>query len=339
MKALLLAGGYGTRLRPLTYTRPKHLLPIGNKPHIEHVLDLLARHGVDEVVMLTSYLAEAFEGVIADARARGVTVEVTHEAEPLGTAGALKNAESLLGAGTFLAFNADVLTDVDLSWLLDAHAGAGAECTIMLTPVEDPSAFGVVPTEDSGRVTGFIEKPPPGEAPTNLINAGVYVLEPSVLDRVPAGEVWSAERQLFPQLVDDGVMYAYGSDAYWMDIGTPQKYLTANLDVIHGRYRPDGMTDLAPGGLLADPSAEVDDSAEVNDVALGAGSRVDADALVQRSVLLPGAVVEAAAEVTGSILGERAVVASGCTARDVALADDERLDANPSDPSISETGR
>ena len=339
MKALLLAGGYGTRLRPLTYTRPKHLLPIANKPHIEHVLDLLARHGVDEVVMLTSYLAEAFEGVIADARARGVTVEVTHEAEPLGTAGALKNAEPLLGEGTFLAFNADVLTDVDLSWLLDKHSAASAECTIMLTPVEDPSAFGVVPTEESGRVTGFIEKPPPGEAPTNLINAGVYVLEPSVLDRVPAGEVWSAERQLFPQLVDDGVMYAYGSDAYWMDIGTPQKYLAANLDVIHGRYEPEGLGEIAAGGVLADPSADVDESAELKEVSLGAASRVGAGAVVQRSVLLPGATVEQGAEVVGSILGERAVVTSRSVARDVTLADDERLDANASDASTSESGR
>ena len=189
MKALLLAGGFGTRLRPLTFTRPKHLLPIANKPHVEHVFDLLIRHGIDEMVLLTSYLADAFSEVIASARDRGLHVEVTHEPEPLDTAGAIKNAETLIGGQTFFVFNGDVLTDVDLTRVLDFHRSREARATIVLTPVPDPSAYGVVPTDERGRVLGFIEKPPPGEAPTNLINAGIYVFEPSVLERIPAGEV------------------------------------------------------------------------------------------------------------------------------------------------------
>lgn len=235
MKALILAGGFGTRLRPLTYTRPKHLLPIANVPHIEHVFDLLQRHGVDDVVLLTSYLAEAFETSIEHATQRGLSVAVAREEEPLGTAGALKNAQELVGDGTFLAFNGDVLTDVDLDAIVAWHGERGAEATIVLTPVDDPSAYGVVPTEPDGRVLGFIEKPPPGEAPTNLINAGVYVCEPRLLDRIPDGRAFSAEHELFPAVVENGTMYARGADAYWMDIGTPEKYLQANLDALAGR--------------------------------------------------------------------------------------------------------
>ncbi|HYO60801.1 MAG TPA: nucleotidyltransferase family protein, partial [Actinomycetota bacterium] len=204
MKALLLAGGFGTRLRPLTLTRPKPMLPVLNRPHIAHVFDLLQRHGVDDAVLLTSYLAETFDYLVADAAARGMRLEVSQETEPLGTAGALKHAQAFTGGETFLVFNGDVLTDADIGALVGIHREREAEATILLTPVDDPSVYGVVPTDSDGRVTAFVEKPPPGTAPTNLINAGVYVLEPSVLDRIPAGEPWSIERATFPQLVDEG---------------------------------------------------------------------------------------------------------------------------------------
>ena len=203
MKALILAGGLGTRLRPLTYTRPKHVLPIANRPHIEHVFDLLQRHDVTKVVLLTSYRADAFGTTLERAEQRGIGVELALEPEPLGTAGALKNAEGSIGDGTFLAFNGDVLTDVDLGQVVEFHRARGAVATIVLTPVDDPSAYGVVPTAADGRVLGFIEKPPPGEATTNLINAGVYVFEPSILDRIPQGVEYSAERALFPGLVEE----------------------------------------------------------------------------------------------------------------------------------------
>ena len=189
MKALILAGGFGTRLRPLTLTRPKHLLPIANRPHIEHVFDLLLKHDIDQAVLMTSYLAEAFADTMAGAAQRGMSLEITNEVEPLGTAGALKNAEHLVGDEPFLAFNGDVLTNVDLGAVLDFHRAREAEASIVLTPVEDPSAYGVVPTKEDGTVLGFIEKPPRGRAPTNLINAGIYVFEPSILDRIPPDRV------------------------------------------------------------------------------------------------------------------------------------------------------
>jgi mannose-1-phosphate guanylyltransferase len=326
LKALILTGGLGTRLRPLTYSRPKHLLPVANVPHIEHVFDLLQRHGVDEVVLLTSFLAEAFEISVERAAQRGLTVAVAHEVEPLGTAGALKNAQELVGNETFLAFNGDVLTDVDLSGMVNWHRERGAETTIVLTPVDDPSAYGVVPTEPDGRVLGFIEKPPTGEAPTNLINAGVYVCEPKLLERIPPSRVFSAERELFPAVVEDGTMYARGTDAYWMDIGTPANYLQANLDALAGRYVCSAVAHPDDGMALLAAGAEIHESARVSSSCLGSGSRVEADATVERAVLLSGASVGEGATVRDAVLGERVKIGPGVAIEATAIGDDEIVD-------------
>jgi mannose-1-phosphate guanylyltransferase len=323
VKALILAGGLGTRMRPLTYTRPKHLLPIANRPHIEHVFDLVLACDVHEVVMLTSYLAGAFASVIEEGSRRGIRIEVAREDEPLGTAGAIKNAERYVGDDTFLVFNGDILTDVDLGELVRFHRARGAEATILLTPVEDPSAFGVVPTDPDGRVRGFIEKPPQDEAPTNLINAGVYALEPSVLTHIPEGEPYSAERALFPELAAAGTMFAMPSDAYWMDIGTPGKYLRANLDALAGSFSTSAVGDPGPGAVLVGEGCTIAGSATIADSCLGAGSVVEDGATVRDSVLLPGAVVGSGAVVEGSILGERAKVGPGATSRGETVADDE----------------
>jgi mannose-1-phosphate guanylyltransferase len=326
LRALILAGGLGTRLRPLTFSRPKHLLPIANVPHIDHVLDLLQRHGVHEIVLLTSYLAEAFEPTVERAAQRGLTVEVAHEREPLGTAGGLKNAQELVGNETFLAFNGDVLTDVDLSEMVEWHRERNAEATIVLTAVDHPSAYGVVPTEPDGRVLGFIEKPPPGEAPTNLVNAGVYICEPRLLDRIPAGQVSSAERELFPAVVEDRTMYAKGTDAYWMDIGTPENYLQANLDALAGRYVCSAVTHPDERMALLAPGAELHESARVSSSCLGSGSRVEAGARVKRAVLLPGATVGEGATVRDAVLGERAMVGPGVAIEATAIGDNDVVD-------------
>lgn len=319
MKALLLAGGFGTRLRPLTLTRPKHLLPIANRPHIEHVFDLLLRHGIEEVILTTSYLASAFADTVDDARARGLAVQVTYEEVALGTAGALKNAEAEVGDGTFLVFNADVLTDVDLDVLLGFHREHEAEGTILLTPVEDPSAFGVVPTDEDGRVSGFIEKPPRAEAPTNLINAGIYVLEPSVLSRIPEGKEWSVERSLFPELVSDSArLFARPTDAYWMDVGTPDKFLRANMDAVSGRF---GMGE----GSAVEPSARIGDHARLSSSCIGAGCVVEDGATVEDSVLLPGVRVAGGATVKGSIIGESCLVTARAEVIGRTIGDSETI--------------
>lgn len=322
MKALILAGGFGTRLRPLTNSRPKHLLPIANRPHVEHVFDLLLAQDVREVVLATSYLAELFDPIVGRAATRGLEFRVTREVEPLGTAGAIKHAAAELGTDRFLVFNGDILTDVDLGSIVRFHEDRGAELTILLTPVEDPSAFGVVPTDDNGRIQAFIEKPPRDEAPTNLINAGIYVLEPSILDRIPQGEVWSAERQLFPGLVAEGApLYALGTDAYWMDIGTPAKYLEANRDALAGRFKTDAVAD--PGlvsNVVAD-DAEIAGDAEVASSSIGSGAVIEPGAVVEGSILLPFARVRRGAQVRDSILGERAVADEGSRLQDDVVED------------------
>lgn len=324
MKALLIAGGFGTRLRPLTYTRPKHLLPIANRPHIEHVLDLLLLHGIGEVVLLTSYMASAFEHVIARARERGIGVEVAHEEEPLGTAGAIKNAEHLLDAETFFAFNGDVLSSVDLSAALAFHREKGALGTLVLTPVEDPSAFGVVPTDGEGRVRRFVEKPPPGTAETDLINAGIYILEPAILASIPRGRAVSIEREVFPRVAEEGKLFAIPTDAYWMDIGTPEKYLQANMDALEGRF----PTDAAPGdgSSVIASSATIAPGARVSSACIGERCVIEGGAIVEGSVLLDGVVVSRGARVNGSILGEGVRAAEGASISGTTAGDGDAID-------------
>ncbi|HYN36206.1 MAG TPA: NDP-sugar synthase [Actinomycetota bacterium] len=325
MKALILAGGYGTRLRPLTYTRPKHMLPIANRPHIERVFDLLMSHGVKDVVLLTSYLSDAFADVIERAEAAGMTVKSTFEEEPLGTAGAFKNARDFVGDDAFVVFNGDILTDLDLTSVIEWHRSKGATATIVLHEVDDPSAYGVVETNGEGRVLGFIEKPAKGEAPTNLINAGIYVFEPSVLDWIPEGRVWSAERELFPQLVEDGAgLFALGTDAYWRDIGTPESYLEANLDAIGGRYGVSHL-ELESGDVVRAPDARAEGDASVRQSVLGPRVVVEAGAVVEQSVLLDGARVGRGATVRRSTLGAGVVVEPGATVEHTAVGDNESL--------------
>lgn len=287
------------------------------------MLDLLAKHGISDVVLLTSYLADAFAGVVAGAGERGMRIEIAHEEEPLGTAGAIKNAEALIGDETFLAFNGDVLTSVDLSSVVEFHRERGAVGTIVLTPVEDPSAFGVVPTDPDGRVQRFVEKPPPGTVDTNLINAGIYVLEPDLLASIPAGEAVSIEREVFPLVASSGRLFATPTDAYWMDIGTPQKYLQANMDAIDGTF----PTAAAPGdgSSVIAGSAEVAESAQVSSACIGEGCVIEAGAIVTGSVLLDRVVVERDAHVTGSVLGEGARVAEGTKVSDLTAGDGETV--------------
>lgn len=300
----MLVGGMGTRLRPLTLSVPKQMLPVGGRPMIEHVVDHLAAHGVDEVVLSLGFRPDAFLAAYPDGRCNGVRLRYAVEPQPLDTAGAVAFAAREVGAdGTFVVCNGDVLTDLDVSELVAFHRRSDALATIHLTPVEDPSRFGVVPTDEAGRVLAFIEKPPPGEAPTNLINGGTYVVEPEVLGRIPAGRRVSIERETFPDLVATGRLFALASPAAWLDAGTPAAYLEANL-------RHAGETPLPPG---VDPAAIVVDSVVAPDARVAAGARVS------RSVLLAGAAVEAGAVVADSLLGPGSVVGAGATVAELSV--------------------
>jgi mannose-1-phosphate guanylyltransferase len=320
MRAVVLVGGLGTRLRPLTLTTPKPLLPVAHRPIVEHVLANLARGGVTEAVLSLGFRPDAFVSAYPGGECAGVHLHYAVEDEPLDTAGAIRFAAMLAGyaSETVVVVNGDVLTDLDIDTLVARHASTGAEATIHLTPVDDPSAFGVVPTDGDGRVLAFIEKPPAGEAPTNLVNAGTYVLEPDVLERIPADRPVSVERATFPAMVAEGRLFAVATDDYWLDAGRPDEYLRANLDLIAGvRAIP------APEGV--GPGAEVAADAEVTRAVVGAGSRVGAGATVRESVLLPGVVVEAGAVVERSILGAGVVVGAGAVLTGAVVGDGQRI--------------
>ncbi len=310
----MLVGGMGTRLRPLTVSVPKQMLPVGGRPMIEHVVEHLAAHGVDEVVLALGFRPDAFRSAYPDGRCCGVRLRYALEPEPLDTAGAVAFAAAHAGVDdTFVVCNGDVLTDLDVTSLVAFHRRRGALATIHLTAVEDPSAFGVVPTDDTGRVLAFVEKPPAGEAPTNLVNGGTYVVEPEVLERVPAGRRVSIERETFPDLVASGRLYGLASPASWLDAGTPATYLAANLRHAGRVPSPVGVE---PGafveGSVVAADARVAAGARVRRSVLMAGARVGVDAVVVDSILGPGAEVGEGAELTElCVLGAGVRVAPG----------------------------
>lgn len=322
MKAVVLVGGFGTRLRPLTLTTPKQMLPVIDRPMLEHVIGGLARHGVDEVTLSLGYKEDVFREAYPDGECAGVALTYAVEPEPLDTAGAVRFAAEAAGIDeTFIVINGDVFTDLDVTEVWDRHHAVGAEGTIALTPVDDPSRYGVVPTDDEGRVLGFVEKPPRDEAPTNWINAGTYVLEPSVLARIETGRKVSIERETFPAVVADGGLWAVQSEAYWVDAGTPLTYLQIQMDLLDGvRGEPvEGVSPAATiaGGATVERSvvmagAHVAAGAVVRDSVISGGATVSADAFVESSVVGPAATIGERAKITGmTMIGDRAVVAAG----------------------------
>ncbi|MEO7370403.1 MAG: NDP-sugar synthase, partial [Ilumatobacteraceae bacterium] len=286
MRAVVLVGGFGTRLRPLTLTTPKPMLPVGHVPIIERLVDNLARGGVTEVTLALGFKPEPFIEAFPTGECNGVKLHYAVEPEPLDTAGAIKFAAELTGIDdTFVVANGDVLTDLDIAALVDFHRSHDAEATIALIGVEDPSSFGVVAVDQDGRVERFVEKPPPGTAPSNQINAGTYVLEPSVLRRIPAGKRVSIERETFPEVVAGGRLFAMATDDYWLDAGNPALYLQANLDLLDGT-RPMHTATAVHTTATVDPTAVVTRTIVAEKATIAAG------ASVTDSVLLPGAVVD-----------------------------------------------
>ncbi len=311
MRAVVLVGGFGTRLRPLTLTTPKPMLPVGHVPIIERLVDNLSKGGVTEVTLALGFKPEPFVEAFPGGECNGVTLRYAVEPEPLDTAGAIRFAADFSGIDdTFVVANGDVLTDLDIAALVAFHRSRSAEATIHLTSVDDPSSFGVVATDERGRVERFVEKPAPGTAPTNQINGGTYVLEPSVLQRIPAGRKVSIERVTFPDVVDDGRLYAMVTDDYWIDAGNPALYLRANLDLLDGTRRHHACVGVHP-------AADVDPTATVTGSIVAAGAMVAAQSTVTDSVLLPGAVVGERAMVANSVVMGR--IGEGASVTDSVL--------------------
>jgi mannose-1-phosphate guanylyltransferase len=324
MKAVVLVGGEGTRLRPLTETAPKPLLPLVDRPILDHVLDHLVAHGVREVIMSSPYLEETFHPFIRARRGHPAITWIT-EREALGTGGAVVSALDRLGDDPFFALNGDVLTDLDLTAMLASHRDRDAAVTIALHRVEDARAFGLVATEPTGRVTEFREKPPdpiPGD-----INAGTYILEPSALGRwTPHTYAW-IEGEVFPTLIGDGArVFGFDDGAYWLDLGTPEQYLQAHVDLLRGVVR--GSVYEAP---WIGPRARIDPTARLETwVVIGAGAEVAAGAHAEDSVVLADAIVERDAAIERSILGPGSVVGAGASLVDCVLGAGVRVPAGAS---------
>jgi mannose-1-phosphate guanylyltransferase len=328
MQALILAGGEGTRLRPLTSRVPKPVVPLVDQPFISYMLGWLCAHGVDDVIMSCGFLADSVRAVLGDGSAYGVRLRYVEEPHPLGTGGALKYAEELLEERFFM-LNGDVLTDMDLTAQLAQHEQTQARATLALIAVEDPSAYGLVRRAADHSVTEFLEKPSAIELDTNLVNAGAYILERSVVEGMPpAGTNVSIEREVFPALVGDG-LYGYESGGYWLDIGTPERYLQATFDILEGIVRTEtgrqlsaadrALTDGAviDGRVIAPaivgPGCRIAAGAIVGGrTVLGADVEVGAGAHIESSVVLGGTRIGARTTIRSSIVGARVTIGEHC---------------------------
>jgi len=316
LKAVILVGGPGTRLRPLTNDRPKSVLPVLNRPFMEHVISFLKHYGVGEVILTLNYLPDVIREYLGDGSRYGVRITYCLEKEPMGTAGAVKNAVAHLD-DTFIVMNGDVFTGIDLADMLAFHRDKNARATIYLTQVEDPSAFGVVETDNGNKVKRFIEKPPLAEATTNWINAGIYILEPEVLEHIPANTHYMFEKGLFPHLLDMGnPVYGYPYRGYWLDMGTPGKYFSLNIDLMlskiasplvsipgdNGVYNGSGINDadIDPAALITPP------------VMVGGGSRIEQGVAVRGPVVMGrGCHLEKGAVIENTILWDNVSIGAG----------------------------
>jgi len=288
MHAVVLVGGFGTRLRPLTNEVPKPMLPIGNRPMIVRLAERLGEGGVTDIVLALGFRPDAFRAAFPGDRVGDVRMHYAVEPEPLDTAGAIAFAARATKIdSTFIVANGDVVTDLDIAELVDAHHRLGVDATIHLTPVDDPSAYGVVETDDSGLVRRFVEKPAPGETDSHLINGGTYVLEPAVLDLIEPDRRVSVERETFPTLVGSGRLAGHPTDDRWIDTGRPDTYLEANLD-------------LADTAEAIHPEATIAATARIERSIIGAGAQIEGE--VRDSVVLPGASIAAGARVTSSLV-------------------------------------
>ncbi|MFI5809055.1 sugar phosphate nucleotidyltransferase [Streptomyces sp. NPDC051561] len=307
-EAILLVGGKGTRLRPLTVNTPKPMVPAAGVPFLTHQLARARAAGVEHIVLATSYLAEVFEPYFGDGSALGLHLEYVTEDEPLGTGGAIRNVASRLHSGPdepVLIFNGDILTGLDIEALVDTHQTSGADVSLHLTRVEDPRAFGLVPTDSTGRVTAFLEKPQtPEEIVTDQINAGAYVFRRSVIDTIPTGRPVSVERETFPDLLANGAhLQGMVDSTYWLDLGTPQAFVRGSADLVQGRA-PSPAVPGRCGDRLVMPGAVVAADAKLTGgTAIGTDAVIGEGARIEGSTVLAGAVVEAGAVVTDSLVG------------------------------------
>lgn len=329
MQAVILVGGEGTRLRPLTVNTPKSMVPILNQPYLEHILDYLKQYEVKDVILALGYLPNRIKAYFDRAGKRDSSLTYVVERAPLGTAGAVKNVEQYLQGEAFYVFNGDIITDIDLKKMLAFHKKNQAVVTIALTAVENPTAFGVVETDNNGRVQRFVEKPSWDAVTTNMINAGVYIIEPEVLKFIPSQTFYMFEQGLFPLLLkQDKRVYGYPSNGYWIDMGTPEKYLRLHHDLLHEMAR-DGRDGGVVGGIgegcHIHPTVQITGPVLIGrnciigprvhiigPAVLGEGCKIDEGALIEGAVLWEGVHVGVEVNLKDSILAANCSVADHC---------------------------
>jgi mannose-1-phosphate guanylyltransferase len=323
MQAVILVGGEGTRLRPLTSTVPKPVVPLVDRPFISFMIEWLREHGIDDVIMSCGFLATSVRNVLGDGSGLGIRLRFIEEPDPRGTAGALKYAESMLDE-RMLMLNGDVLTDIDLTSQIAQHEATGAQATLALVPVPDPTAYGLVTLGEGNAVEAFVEKPSSDEIDTNLISAGAYVLEREILDLVPADRNVSIEREVWPKLIGNG-LYGFPSESYWLDIGTPERYLTATFDILEGNVRTAVRERLGSDFLAVEPGAEVLGRV-IPPAVLERGVHVAESAHVGSLVVLGQDVsVGAGTSIERSVVMNGAQIGEGCVLRDCILAAGARI--------------
>ena len=337
MKGLILAGGKGTRLRPLTINTPKPVVPVANAPFLLYQIDLMRSGGIEEIILSLSYQPRKIEDLLKDGSDYGVWIRYAVEGTPLGTGGAFKHAEEQIDSTT-VVFNGDVLTSIDLSAVIARHREKGAVATLVLTPVENPSAYGLVETSADGWVQRFVEKPGPDEITCNTINAGIYVLEPSVLNYMPKGELYSFERGLFPTLLEHKEpVLSFVMDSYWIDIGTPRKYLEVHQDILAKKFASPRVSpsaldraSLAAGALvdeksIIDQDVTIRNGVRIENSVIGRNCKIDEGAQIIDSVVWSGNTIDADARVTGSIVGKGCYIGRSATLRDGVVLGDKTV--------------
>lgn len=330
MTAVILAGGPGTRLQPLTDDRPKSILPVLNRPFIEHTIAYLRQYGIEDIILTLSYLPDVIRGYLGDGSRYGVRLTYCLEEEPLGTAGAVKNAGTYLD-NTFIVLNGDIFTDMDLADMLAMHHEKKARATISLTRVDDPSAFGVVETDANKRVRRFIEKPPRAEATTNWINAGIYILEPEVLERIPSHRHYMFERGLFPRLLDEGApVYGYPYRSYWLDTGTPGKYFSLNIDLLLSKVNSPLVSLPGQNGIYYGQGADIHPAAVVTaPVMIDGGSQVGRRVRIEGpAVIGRGCRLEDGACIENAILWDNVTIGAGARLRQCIASSNTTIGGN-----------
>jgi len=333
MKAVILVVGQATRLRPLTTNTPKAIVPVLNIPFLEHVFGNLHRHGVYVIVLAQHYLAGPIEDYLGNGSKYGVSITYVIEDEPRGTAGAIKNVGKYLD-DRFLVLNGDIFIDLDITAMIDLHQQRKAVATIALTPVEDPTAYGVIETDTEGRVTRFLEKPDWSEVTTNMINAGIYVLEREVLSLIPPDIKVSIERETFPLLVTSTqAVYGCQSNGYWMDMGTPEKYLQLHRDLLEGKsswYLPDSPEEVRIGeGCTIHPAAEIKGPTVIGEgCTIDAGVKITGPAVIGNGCSIGGgSVVEGSVLWSGVNTGKRVTLRNSVVANDCHLESDSNIES------------